>query len=68
MGKPNSEEAVMSNYDAIFDFLLEGKYPESLVGDRGQKANFKRTCLQYAVLDGVLHYRHHKYRNDKQGQ
>ena len=67
MGRPKSESVVALNYDDIVLYLLEKKYPESLQGCQGQKANFRRTCLQYAIIDGVLHYKHRKHRNDEEG-
>jgi hypothetical protein len=67
MGRPKSENSVEPNYDDIQYYLTKAQYPEHLQGDCGKKANFRRVCCQYAVIDGVLHYRHKKHRNDKTG-
>ena len=70
MGRPKSENSVEPNYDDSYSqcYLTEAKYPEHLNGDSGKKVNFRRGCCQYAVINGVLHYRHKKHRNDKAGK
>jgi hypothetical protein len=68
MGRPKSENACEPKYDDISCYLLKGEYPESLRGRRGDKSNFKKMCQSYEMCDGVLYYKHHKHRGDKQGQ
>ena len=67
MGRPKLEDATDTDYDDVFHYLLNRKYPDSLKGCKGPKCNFKRSCSQYAIVDGALHYKHHPHRKDKTG-
>jgi hypothetical protein len=68
MGRPKSDVAVEPNYDDIYEYLSTGSYPDQMKGDTGKKVNFKRVCSKFAIVDGVLHYRHKKHRNQKEGK
>ena len=48
----------MSMFSEIEEFLLKGKYPETLKGQPGNKTNFKRRASNYSRLDGTLYRRH----------
>ena len=55
MGRPKSDNEVQPNYDKICQYLVAGKYPDSTIGESGNKANFRRMCSRCAVVDGILH-------------
>ena len=43
------------NFHAIRTYLTENKFPED-VKEKGKKANFKRQCKKFSIVDNKLMY------------
>lgn len=71
MGRPKKEEVQECNYEDITKFINDGTYPNRLTSDannKGEKKNFRRMCLRFCLVDGVLHYLHSKADGDQEGE
>ena len=47
----------MSELRKIKNFVLSKCYPEDVSKDKGKKANFRKTCKNFKIIDGNLRYK-----------
>ena len=46
------------NFFEIMDFLRSRKYPENILKDKGKRANFRKACKHFTLVNGQMFYKH----------
>ncbi|XP_076035778.1 uncharacterized protein LOC143021873 isoform X3 [Oratosquilla oratoria] len=64
-GSPMTVDLHIKHYafEDIFSFLTTHIYPESLV-EKGKKANFRRSCKTFCIVDNKLYYKRKQKNGD----